>query len=284
MCNPGKSLERLVTALEQATTSREDIKVECGVRVANRVTGQLREHDVLLTITAGQHVVLTALECRDRSRPVGVPDVEAFHAKCDRTVDKGVIVSASGFTDTALNEARSRGIACLTLDDAEQFDWLQMGALKVRTAKPTSSHLQINTRLPSERIAMVYHKELGELSDSEALNELRNRLWFNRPHEEPAATEELGQSHKWSCHVDPSEFFAIDREGNHVPVGEVTFTCTYTITEELSPFELHTYGDAERPEARYAIASAAMRLRGQAADLRMIRLPDSRTKILIQKR
>lgn len=43
---------------------------------------QLREHDVVIRLPAGHPPLTLALECRDRSRPVGVEQVEAFNQKC----------------------------------------------------------------------------------------------------------------------------------------------------------------------------------------------------------
>jgi hypothetical protein len=101
-----------------------NVRVEAKKRLPDKDTGQLREHDVVLTFSHGHHEFLLALECRDRSRPVGVDHVEAFHAKCLRTgIGRGVMVSSKGFRRTALRKAESYGIGCLTLEEVAHFDW-----------------------------------------------------------------------------------------------------------------------------------------------------------------
>ena len=78
MSNDGKALERLVAQIEKTLVSN-DVLVDSPKRLPDRVTGKLREHDVVLTFKQGNHTAMDAIECRDRSRPIGVPEVEAFH-------------------------------------------------------------------------------------------------------------------------------------------------------------------------------------------------------------
>lgn len=93
-------------------------------RLVDRDTGELREHDVLISWNHGHHQILTAIECRDRSRPVGVPDVEAFADKCASTgVHSAVIVSARGFRQTARTKARSRAVTLMDITRVQGFDW-----------------------------------------------------------------------------------------------------------------------------------------------------------------
>ena len=98
----GKRLERVVAMLEGIFAgANATIEAPCR-RLVDRDTGRLREHDVVITWDHGHHRIITAVECRDRSRPVGVPAIEAFADKCARTgVQSGVVVSAAGFANTA---------------------------------------------------------------------------------------------------------------------------------------------------------------------------------------
>jgi hypothetical protein len=94
------------------------VKVESPKRLIDKDTGRLREHDMVLTFLEGPHELCVALECRDRSRPVGVPEVEAFWAKCQRTgISHGIIVSSKGFTKSAISKANTQNIGCLLLDE-----------------------------------------------------------------------------------------------------------------------------------------------------------------------
>ena len=95
----GEDLEQLIACVETALASDPKYSIERRKRLVDTDTGRFREHDVIVTWSDGHHVLTTALECRARSRPVGVPDVEAFHSKCQKTgINRGIIVSASGST------------------------------------------------------------------------------------------------------------------------------------------------------------------------------------------
>jgi hypothetical protein len=130
---PGENLQRLVRALEQATNNAPNVQVESPKRLRDKDTGQLREHDVVLTFSFSHHSMVMALECRDRSRKVGVPAVEAFRKKCDRTgVHRAIIVSSTGFTKTALKKAEAMEIGCLGLEEADRFNWCQAPGVEWR--------------------------------------------------------------------------------------------------------------------------------------------------------
>ena len=81
----GKSLEALVEQLERSLAKSENVSVSAPKKLRDRITGRLREHDVVLTVNQGHHEILIAIECRDRSRPITVNQVEGFWAKCHDT-------------------------------------------------------------------------------------------------------------------------------------------------------------------------------------------------------
>lgn len=127
----GKALERLVMILETVLCQSKDTSINSPHRMRDRVTGKLREHDVVLITRQGHHEFVTAIECRDRSRPIGVDAVEAFNRKCSDThVDRSVMVSSTGFRNTARVKAKFYGIDCLDLNTSATFDWMKTGAFK----------------------------------------------------------------------------------------------------------------------------------------------------------
>jgi len=121
---PGKQLKRLIAALESLLAGSGASIEAPSRRLLDRDTGEPREHDVLISWDHGHHQILTAIECRDRSRPVGVPDVEAFADKCASTgVHSAVIVSATGFRRTAERKAKSRAVTLMHLKKVHEYDW-----------------------------------------------------------------------------------------------------------------------------------------------------------------
>lgn len=125
----GRSLELLVEKLERQLASDENVSIESPKKIRDIQTGNLREHDVVLTYNQAHHEFIIAIECKDRSRPVGVPDIEAFDNKCRYTnINQGIVVSSSGFAKTALEKADSMGIRCLELKEVESASFLLLGA------------------------------------------------------------------------------------------------------------------------------------------------------------
>lgn len=144
----GRALERLVAELERSLSGREDLVVESPKWLKDKVTGRLREHDVVLTLKEGHHELLISIECRDRKRKVGSGQVEAFKTKCEHSeVARGIIVSARGFTEPAKNKAAFCGIRCLGLEEVGGVDWLAMTGMRVFSRK--LEHLDIVFVVPS---------------------------------------------------------------------------------------------------------------------------------------
>lgn len=127
---PGKELERLVDTLERAVVGNKGARIVAPYKAVDRTTGRVREHDVAVIVSLEHHEFVTAIECRDRSRPVGAPQVEGFHQKChDTGINRGVIVSSKGFCSSAITKAAHLEIVCLRLDEVKQFNWINLGAI-----------------------------------------------------------------------------------------------------------------------------------------------------------
>jgi hypothetical protein len=141
----GKVLQRLIRSIESALAAGDtSIRVEMGKRFPDKVTGKPREHDVVLTITHQHHEMIIAIECRDRSRPVGVDAVEAFHSKCQDTgIHSGIIVSGKGFYESAVEKAAHYNIGCMSLDEAESFNWCVPAEVKIQRRHIHHTHLYL---------------------------------------------------------------------------------------------------------------------------------------------
>jgi predicted helicase len=141
----GKAFHRLVHAIESAIAiGNANTRVETSKRIADKVTGRPREHDVVLTIAQEHHELVIALECRDHSRKIDVGAVEAFRSKCEHTgINSGIIVSARGFYKPAIQKAASYDIRCLTLDEAESFDWCPASGVETFLREIRGSNLTV---------------------------------------------------------------------------------------------------------------------------------------------
>ncbi|WP_301176653.1 restriction endonuclease [Actinomadura geliboluensis] len=92
-----------------------DATVTESASLTDRVTGQDREVDVLITCHVAGHPIRIGIECRDRTRRDDVGWVEQMRAKHDDLpTDRLVLVSASGFTAAAAAKAGHYNIEVVT--------------------------------------------------------------------------------------------------------------------------------------------------------------------------
>lgn len=90
----------------------------------DRTSGMPREVDVVVRGRVGEHDVIVSVECRDHRRRATVEWVEQMLMKHQSLpTSKLILVSASGFTRSALLKAGSNGIEALTLEEAAATDW-----------------------------------------------------------------------------------------------------------------------------------------------------------------
>lgn len=172
----GRSLEKLVAYLERHFAVNDLVTVESPKRLRDKSTGRLREHDVVLTITSGHHTVLVAVECRDRSRPVGVNQLEGFSKKCQETgIGQGVIVSPVGFTKTAPAKARALGIRCLSLDQVNVLPWLLCENFELYRTTYVHIHFNIIPENDFDKKPDHYTLETDE-GENITIDMLRNNL------------------------------------------------------------------------------------------------------------
>jgi hypothetical protein len=137
-----------VAYLERAVADHTNVTIEIKKFVPDKVTGELREHDIVLTQRSPQRVTVTAIECRDRNRPVTVNQIEEFHTKCQDTgIDKRVIVSSTGFYNPARKKADRYGIDCLTFAQVEDVDWFGQREMIFRKREVRHANIGIGAPL-----------------------------------------------------------------------------------------------------------------------------------------
>jgi hypothetical protein len=85
---------------------------------------KLRQVDITVKQQIGQYDILVAIDCKDYRKPVDVKDVEGFVGLIkDIRANKGVMVAANGFTDTAKRIGENAGLNMYRLIDTENHDW-----------------------------------------------------------------------------------------------------------------------------------------------------------------
>jgi hypothetical protein len=247
----GKALELLVRAIESAIAAgNSNIKIETSKHFPDKVTGQPREHDVVLTITNAHHQTVVALECRDLSRPIGVGAVEQFHTKCQDTgIHSGIIVSPKGFAATALEKASHYNIRCLSLEEAKSFDSCLATGVESCLRKIHGVHFELKFAPPKLPNLETIQTEDGTPVNSEMVGQWAHQA--SRQHN-PIPSEEPGEHRVNLLYQNPGVYGVID--GERVRAIEAIFTLDYVTTIEFAPFIFRTYRDVGKSEQLKQVA------------------------------
>lgn len=275
MARQGKSLEKLITHLERTLADSEMVQVEAPKRLRDKSTGRLREHDVVLTLRSAHHSVLVAIECRDRSRPVGVPQLEAFAKKCEETgVGKGVVVSPRGFTKTATEKARSLGIRCLSLDQVNILSWMLCEHVVVHR---TTYHHVDYTVVPeggSDGWSQDLTLETDD-GDEMTMDFLgKNLVQIVKQNISSGVLKSTVGDHTKKVRFRPLNLSIVDNaSGRSERVGQLMAVAQCTTREERVPFILQEYRDVGDSESIAQIATADLDLGATRGTLVIIQKP-----------
>jgi hypothetical protein len=260
--NNGRDLQRLIHAIESALHAGGGVKVESPKRLIDKDTGRLREHDVVLTFLQAHHQLLLALECRDRSRPVGVPEVEAFSEKCRQTgVNSGIIVSSKGFARTAISKAGARNIGCLSLEEVDRFDWCLAPGVTLVSHAVVALNVRVNfEHYPGENTKLV-------LADGSLLSEQIFQNWARHAfHNHVANRFDLIGNH--TIHfVEPNPPIFLEHPGGRIQAMELRLSPTYSIERTLVPFEFRSYFDRAKHRAITKAAVARIQVGDKTASM-----------------
>ncbi|MBX3628079.1 MAG: restriction endonuclease [Rhizobacter sp.] len=256
---PGKDLEKLVASLEKALGHQGAVRVESPAFLKDRVTGEQREHDVLLIASSGHHITRIAAECRDRSRKVTVNEIEAFFAKCQDTgIHQGVVVSSRGFTKTALSKAQHLGIRTLGLTDVESFNWLGTSGVTgtTRQVKHVSWLFEPEEHLESLPSKYTVLTATGNPVEPELLIAAARNEFKKIPHESTPPPDGV------KTIIFPTPDLTIrDEETNSLhTVKRAVVDVHYEILTEFVPFRLVSYIDNSSGERITDAAVADMKL------------------------
>jgi hypothetical protein len=250
----GSELEELVWMLERLLAPK-GVSVELRKHLVDSDTNELREFDVVLTFQVGHHRVVVAIEVRDRSRPVGVNQIEEFFQKCQRKgIGSAIIVSSGGFADTARKKAAALGIRCLDFKDAETFDWL--GSKDVVMAQVGLAS-QIAYRLfpdPAFSTAPVECEILNERGEPQSRSDLRKLVMDNI-----GRFAYLGPGN-FSCNLQintPSYRIKDRRSGAEHPLALIDAEFRIQVDESASTFDLRSYKEGDNVLSLVATAKIA---------------------------
>lgn len=251
MPREGKTLEQLVTAIEIACAGKSNVQITSPKRLTDKITGKPREHDVVIEVSQNHRTVVIAIECRDRSKPVGAPAIEEFRQKClDTGVDKGVVVSAHDFTKTARIKAKAYGIQCLDLARATiALDWFlpstvesvhrNLRVVEIRMIPPPE------TEKPGIEDVMALENAVGQRAQKdEFVSKIINYLASKIDLLISDSAEE--KTHRVLVHLRVQDRLRmILTNGSEIPVIELQCKCIVQLTRSFVPVETLSYSEQE---------------------------------------
>ena len=238
----GRSLEKLVAQLERDLGDKDNVSVESPKRLRDSTNDRLREHDVVVTVRQGHHELLIAIECRDRSRKVGVGQIEGFWKKCQDTgVNQPIIVSPMGFWKSAIKKAQALGVKCLTLEDAISFDWLLASGLTQVYRIPSKAHWTIIPQKKLKEAPQDY--KLVAKDGREITVAVLNANLDRKISELPLGTTPGVQ--KLQVPFLPGDLqLKVGEKEPAVPINVLVATVEIETRVDFAPFVLKTYSDA----------------------------------------
>lgn len=280
MPKQGKSLEQLVASIERVLADQTTVEIESPKRLRDRTNGELREHDVVLKIKQGHHIVLVAIECRDRSRPIGAPEVEAFSAKCQDTgINQGIMVSPSGFYNSARRKADHLGIRCIDLEEAGSFDWLLASGVQ-SVMKKLLTH---DWKFFPEKEGLVTRATMEVLAsdgtplDMSILAANAQRILNELLPLDPDPTEKS----ELNVRVGAGGTILRNAEtGATSPVRWVALKLTYSVVHEFIPFRLTQYRNNDQDKQIADVAVAELRVGDKTGNLMIVYKKDEGGQIV----
>jgi hypothetical protein len=95
--------------------------------LSDRISGQKREVDIVVTVPVSTYSMLISVECVATGRKASIEWVERMIGKHrNLPTNKLILVAQAGFTKAAAEKARSSGITTYTLAEAIAADWTQI--------------------------------------------------------------------------------------------------------------------------------------------------------------
>ncbi|MEA2586103.1 MAG: hypothetical protein QOF33_4188 [Thermomicrobiales bacterium] len=254
MPRQGEDFHKLVAHLERAFAGQSDVSIEAPGYLLDKVTKRLREHDIVLTYRHPHKEVVVAIECRDRSRKVGEPEVEAFHTKCEITgVHKGIIVSSKGFSQDARSLATFKNIDCFTLEQIEQLEWVRPSFFTRIEWHFMGAHVVVHIQDVIPLPMHLYHRL--ESGDIEEINvddpsDFAYQVFQQTPRE--SLVDDQGVIHIEL--TNPNDFYLTDKNGEIHELSGLSVDIEYKIVIAVEPFTFYVFRDADGSQLYEAAA------------------------------
>ena len=185
----GESYEKLVKDLYEALGKSDGVEILCWGRSCKVLgnSGESHQIDVLTSHSAGMHVYKTAIECKDwETRKVGRDVVTKLSFILgDSNIEKGIVVSKSGFSSGAKSLAKFKNISLVELRRPVPKDW--DGIIK-------DIHIEVNLCIPEIYDYQFIQDVTEDENKLERLCVLTSDVQIHMANREPITLHEMTDS------------------------------------------------------------------------------------------
>lgn len=117
-----RRFEKLVAQVQKELAPSAQVTHNDKIRGYN--SGEFRQIDTTVKQKVGQYDILIAIDCKDYKSAVDVNEIEGFIGLIrDIRANKGVMVAANDFSETAKRVGEDAGLNLYRLVDTEAHDW-----------------------------------------------------------------------------------------------------------------------------------------------------------------
>ncbi len=125
-----KKFEKTVYKIQKELVQDAEVKLNDSIK--GKTSKIKRQVDISIKRNIGQFGLMIVIDCKDYRRPVDVKEVDGFATVVnDICAHKGALVSSSGFTKGAIEQAKSYGIDTFRLVDTNSVDWKVYASIPV---------------------------------------------------------------------------------------------------------------------------------------------------------
>lgn len=118
-----REFEQLAAAIYQELLPYANVKHND--RIWGELSESYRQIDISIRYSIESHDLLTIIQARDKSRPADVNAIGEFAMVIeDVKANSGILICRSGFTSTAKNLAKNKGIEVCNIHDAQSRQWV----------------------------------------------------------------------------------------------------------------------------------------------------------------
>lgn len=265
----GRTLELLVESLEKNLNDSGNVVIDSPKRIKSKINSNSREFDVVLSLSQSHHELIIAIECKDRKTPVGDPEIEGFFQKCEAVnVNKGMFVSTSGYTKSAIKSAIHYGIKCVSIDDIDTVDWLANDAMVVVHTKRflVAKYKVMLTKYPNEGFNNFI---ICDAHNNEITNEsIKNNLAISM---DSFPCPELNKefTHQIQMRTD-NAYIVCSESAKKWSITGLIVDVTYVCEVSESAFKIQSYTDNMNNLALAEVASADISMDGKQKKVTLI--------------